>query len=91
MIREPDHLPARLWGLLAALSLAWGFNWTAMKLALAELPPFTFRSICLGLGSLILFAVLRLAGQRFVWPRGQWRRLRLLWMPLGMPLKPQAR
>jgi drug/metabolite transporter (DMT)-like permease len=78
LTREPDHLPARLWGLLAALSLAWGFNWTAMKLALAELPPFTFRSICLGLGSLILFAVLLLAGQRFVWPRGQWRRLWLL-------------
>jgi drug/metabolite transporter (DMT)-like permease len=76
--REPDHLPARLWGLLAALSLAWGFNWTAMKLALAELPPFTFRSICLGLGSLVLFAVLRLAGERFVWPRGQWPRLWLL-------------
>jgi drug/metabolite transporter (DMT)-like permease len=76
--QEPDHLPARLWWLLAALSLAWGFNWTAMKVALAEVPPFTFRSICLGLGSLVLFAVLRLGGQPFVWPRGQWRRLWLL-------------
>lgn len=75
MNREPDHLPARLWWLLAALSLAWGFNWTAMKLALAEVPPFTFRSICLGLGSLVLFAALHLGGQSLVWPRGQWRRL----------------
>lgn len=74
-MKEPDHLPARLWWLLAALSLAWGFNWTAMKLALAEVPPFTFRSICLGVGSLVLFAVLRLGGQPFVWPRGHWRRL----------------
>ena len=71
-------MPARLWGLLAALSLAWGFNWTALKVALAEVPPWTFRSICLGAGSLVLFTVLRLTGQRFVWPRGQWRRLWLL-------------
>lgn len=78
MKAEPDHLPARLWWLLGALSLAWGFNWTAMKVALGELPPFTFRSICLGAGSLVLFAVLRLGGQRLVWPRGQWRRLWLL-------------
>lgn len=76
--RESEHLPARLWWLLAALSLAWGFNWTALKLALGEVPPWTFRSICLGAGSLVLFAVLRLGGQPFAWPRGQWRRLWLL-------------
>ena len=75
MTVEHDHLPARLWWLLAALSLAWGFNWTALKLALGEIPPWTFRSICLGAGSLVLFAVLRLGGQPFVWPAGQWRRL----------------
>ena len=33
---ETDHLPTRLWWLLGALTCAWGFNWTAMKLALAE-------------------------------------------------------
>jgi drug/metabolite transporter (DMT)-like permease len=77
-MHDADHLPARLWWLLAALSLAWGFNWTALKLALGEIPPWTFRSICLGAGSLVLFAVLRLSGQRFAWPAGQWRRLWLL-------------
>jgi len=76
--REPDHLPRRLWWLLAALTFAWGFNWTAMKVALAEVPPWTFRSLCLGLGSAVLFAVLRLSGQRFVVPRGQWGRLAVL-------------
>ncbi len=78
MNREPDHLPARLWWLLAALSLAWGFNWTAMKLALNEVPPWTFRSICLGFGAGVLFVVLHLSGQKFVWPRGQWGRLAVL-------------
>jgi drug/metabolite transporter (DMT)-like permease len=61
---DPDHLPARLWGLLAALTAAWGFNWTAMKLALHDVPPWTFRAMCLGLGSAVLFAVLRLGGQK---------------------------
>src|SRR5689334_19871938 len=75
---QVDHLPARLWWLLGALTFAWGFNWTAMKLALAEVPPWTFRSLCLGLGSAVLFAALRLGGQRLAWPRGQWRRLWLL-------------
>jgi drug/metabolite transporter (DMT)-like permease len=75
---QPDHLPRRLWWLLAGLSLAWGFNWTAMKVSLAEVPPWTFRSLCLGLGSLVLFAVLRAAGQPLAVPRGQRARLALL-------------
>jgi len=75
---ETDHLPARLWWLLAALTLAWGFNWTAMKLALAEVPPWIFRSLCLGLGSAVLFLVLRLGGQPIPLPRGQWLRITVL-------------
>ena len=78
MSNSPDHLPARLWWLLGALTLAWGFNWTAMKLALEQVPPWTFRSLCLGLGSSILFLALRLSGQKIPWPRGQWRRLWML-------------
>jgi drug/metabolite transporter (DMT)-like permease len=77
-VREPEHLPRRLWWVLAGLTLAWGFNWTAMKVALAEIPPWTFRTLCLGLGSLILFAVLRAARQPLAVPRGQWPRLALL-------------
>jgi drug/metabolite transporter (DMT)-like permease len=75
---EPDHLPRRLWWVLAALTLAWGFNWTAMKVALAEVPPWTFRSFCLGLGAALLFAALRAGGQRLAVPRAEWGRLALL-------------
>jgi drug/metabolite transporter (DMT)-like permease len=77
-LREPDHLPQRLWWVLAALSFAWGFNWTALKVALSEVPPWTFRSLCLGLGSAVLFAALRAGGQPLAVPKGQWRRLALL-------------
>jgi drug/metabolite transporter (DMT)-like permease len=75
---DADRLPPRLWGVLAGLTLAWGFNWTALKVALNEVPPWTFRSLCLGLGSAVLFAALRAGGQRLVLPRGQWGRLWLL-------------
>jgi drug/metabolite transporter (DMT)-like permease len=78
MSAGPDHLPARLWWLLAALTFAWGFNWTAMKVALSEIPPWSFRTLCLGLGSAVLFAVLRLGGQPLAVPRQQWPRLWVL-------------
>lgn len=77
-LAEPDHLPPRLWWVLTGLTLAWGFNWTAMKLALSEIPPWTFRTFCLGLGSAVLFAVLRANGQPLAVPRGRWMRLALL-------------
>ncbi len=75
---DQDHLPRRLWWLLAGLTFAWGFNWTAMKVALGEVPPWTFRTLCLGFGSAVLFLALRLGGQRLAVPRGQWRRLAML-------------
>lgn len=73
-----DHLPRRLWWLLAGLTFAWGFNWTAMKVVLDEVSPWTFRVLCLGIGSAVLFLVLRVGGQRLAVPAGQWPRLALL-------------
>src|SRR5258705_13571813 len=72
---EPDHLPRHLWWVLAGLTLAWGFNWTALKVALSEVPPWTFRSLCLGLGSAVLFPALLPGGQRLGVPKGLWARL----------------
>ena len=73
-----EHLPARLWWVLAALTVVWGFNWTAMKVAIAEIAPFTFRTFCLGLGSGLLFGYLRASGKPMAIPRGQWGRLALI-------------
>jgi drug/metabolite transporter (DMT)-like permease len=77
-VSAQDHLPRQLWWLLAGLTFAWGFNWTAMKVALAEVSPWTFRTLCLGFGSAVLFLALRLGGQRLAVPRGDWPRLALL-------------
>ena len=76
--RDAGHLPRTLWLTLAGLTLAWGFNWTAIKVALREVPPLTFRAICLGAGSALLFALLRAGGQALTVPRHQWLRLMML-------------
>jgi drug/metabolite transporter (DMT)-like permease len=73
-----ERLPRKLWWVLVGLTLAWGFNWTAMKVALAEVAPWTFRTLCLGGGAAILFSVLRTVGTPLAVPRSQWRRLALL-------------
>ena len=38
--------------LVVIVSLSWGLGWTAMKLVLNEVRPWTFRSICLLLGGI---------------------------------------
>lgn len=76
--RDASHLPRSLWLTLTGLTLAWGFNWTAIKVALSEVPPLTFRAICLGAGSGVLFALLRAGGQPLAVPRHQWPRLLML-------------
>lgn len=73
-----DHVPARLWVVLAGLALVWGCNWAAMKVAISEIAPLTFRTVSLILGSGILFGVLRLAGQPLAVPRKEWPRLALI-------------
>ena len=73
-----EHLPARLWWVLVGLTLVWGFNWTALKVAVTEVAPYTFRTMCLGLGSGVLFAFLRASGQPLAIPRDQWGRLALI-------------
>ena len=43
--------------LLATLTLTWGFNWPMMKLALQEVPPWTFRTLCVMVGGAALLAL----------------------------------
>lgn len=64
--------------LLAALTLGWGFNWPIMKIVLRDVPPLTFRAICLLGGSVGVLALARLAGQSLSVPSGYWPRLLLL-------------
>ncbi len=65
-------MPASLWWVLAGLTLVWGFNWIAMKLAIADIAPLSFRIVCLAAGSGLLFAYLGVTRQRLAIPRDQW-------------------
>jgi drug/metabolite transporter (DMT)-like permease len=48
--------------LLVALALLWGSNFPIMKIALREIPPWTFRTLCLGFGGLGVFVLAKAAG-----------------------------
>ena len=57
--------------LLAVLSVLWGSNWPALKVALRELDPWTFRTICLVVGGGGLLMLVRLGGQSLRVPRAE--------------------
>ena len=61
--------------LLALVTVAWGLSWAAIKIVLAEVPPLTFRAICLVVGGVGLLALARLAGQSLHVPARAWGRL----------------
>jgi drug/metabolite transporter (DMT)-like permease len=56
-------LPPLGFVLLAALALLWGGNWPTMKLALAEIEVWPFRSMCLIVGGTALLTLSRLGGR----------------------------
>jgi drug/metabolite transporter (DMT)-like permease len=57
--------------LLAALTVLWGSNWPALKVALRELNPWTFRTICLLVGGGGLLILVRAGGQSLRVPRAE--------------------
>ncbi|MBI1778444.1 MAG: DMT family transporter [Proteobacteria bacterium] len=67
--------------LLAMVTLCWGINWPIMKLAVAEVPVWSFRAICAGAGALGLLGIAAATGQRFWPPSHQWGRLILVAIP----------
>jgi hypothetical protein len=61
--------------LLALVSIAWGLSWASIKIVLTEVPPLTFRAICLVVGGAGMLGLARLAGQSLQIPAGAWGRL----------------
>lgn len=55
-------MPLRGILLLGALTVLWGANWPAMKLALREVAPWTFRTVCLVTGGIGLLGIARAGG-----------------------------
>ena len=101
MTQHTHTLPRSTWLLLAALTFGWGFNWPTMKLALAEIPVWSFRGVSVVLGAAGLFAIARIGSLALLPPRDQWGRVALtalfnvtLWNVLigyGLKLLPAGR
>ena len=51
--------------MLVALSLCWGLTWPAMRIGLAEIPPFSMRSVTVGLGAVSLLTVVAVQKRGF--------------------------
>lgn len=75
---EAGAIPRRGLIYLAVLVFSWGTFWPAMQIAVAEIPIFSFRSICVVLGALGLYAIARGRGQSFHVPRNLWAPLALV-------------
>lgn len=71
----PHTFPPQLLWLLVGLTLGWGANWPMMKLAITEMAPMRFRTVCLVAGAAGLFTMARAGGLRLTVPPGQWPRL----------------
>ena len=67
-----SRVSPKVLALLAALTLVWGTNWPLFRVALAELPVFTFRTIVLASAIATLGVILRLRGESFAVPKGKW-------------------
>ncbi len=57
--------------LLIGLAIGWGFNWPIMKVVVSEVPPLSFRGLCLVVGGLGVLAIARLSGLTLAIPRGR--------------------
>ncbi|RJX36093.1 MAG: DMT family transporter [Desulfarculus sp.] len=68
-VQTPDATPRLGYFLLATITVFWGLNFPAMKVVLGELPPWTFRTLCLILGGLGLLLICRLGGLPLAIPR----------------------
>lgn len=72
MSRHATTLPRSTWWLLAMLSLGWGMNWPMIKMAIADIPVWTFRAICVMVGGIGMFMLARFNGQSLRVRAGEW-------------------
>jgi drug/metabolite transporter (DMT)-like permease len=57
--------------LVVIMGLGWGLNWVAARIILTALPPWTMRTIGIGLGDLTLFAAAAITGVSLAVPRSE--------------------
>lgn len=67
-----SRVSPRVLALLGLLTLVWGTNWPLFRIALDELPVWTFRTVVLAAAMLMLTAILVVRRESFAVPKGKW-------------------
>ncbi|MDF1585114.1 DMT family transporter [Marinimicrococcus flavescens] len=62
-VPRPRGADLRLVALIAVVTVLWGLNWPAMKIAVTGFPPWTFRAACVLGAGLTLLLLARLSGE----------------------------
>ena len=73
MNKDTVPLNALLW--MVALTLGWGTSWPILKIALNEIPPWTFRGLIGPVSAGAVFLIARLMKEPLRPPQGQWPQL----------------
>ena len=72
MAAPQSTVPRRAVFLLIALTLVWGTNWPMFTLAVREVSVWTFRSVTMIVGGVVLLALSRTRGESLVIERKYW-------------------
>jgi len=67
-----SRVSPKILALLGALTLVWGTNWPLFRIALEELPVFTFRTLVLSSAVIMLTTILLVRRESFAVPKGRW-------------------
>jgi drug/metabolite transporter (DMT)-like permease len=71
---SPDIAPAKaasrfgIYALIASVTILWGLNWPAMKIAVTQMSPWFFRVVCVLAAGATLILISRLRGERVMLP-----------------------
>ena len=69
-----DKKPSPAYGyiLICGMSVFWGLSWPIMKIALSEIPPWTFRTLSLVIGGAGVLLISKIRGSSLSVPINQW-------------------
>jgi len=67
-----SRVSPKVLALLGLLTLVWGTNWPLFRIALDELPVWSFRTMVLSAAIVVLTAILLARGESFAVPKDKW-------------------
>ncbi|MDO6386886.1 DMT family transporter [Uliginosibacterium sp. 31-12] len=75
---SPVRLSRNAWLMLLICIFGWGFSWTVIKYALAEIPPLSFRGVSAFAAGMLTLLLVRASGASVAVARAHWPKLGML-------------